>query len=220
MEGFSCCREWRHSEASGARGSNAELGHSNVPEVDVNWKGTREDQNSACSVEDSQKMKERAAMRKESAETQDDVSCQDMEVDENKSLEEMGFVPSSVNEPFRVNHMCDKKRYEREFKFYQLAAIVTEEGGTPHTINLCNNCFDCRRTGRISLNKDNLRIQARKKVRECYSEVEQEDEDRKSIAQLILQKSSDSLRRIIVPVEGQGEVTLSCVFPQCHRYPP
>ena len=30
--------------ASRARGSNAEVGHSNVPEVDVNWKGTREDQ--------------------------------------------------------------------------------------------------------------------------------------------------------------------------------
>ena len=30
--------------ASGARGSTAEVGHSNVPEVDVNCKGTREDQ--------------------------------------------------------------------------------------------------------------------------------------------------------------------------------
>ena len=29
-----------------------------------------------------------------------------------------------------------------------LAAIVTEEGGTPHTINLCRNCQDSRRSAR------------------------------------------------------------------------
>ena len=56
--------EWRASDAvesgvtrkaaSGARGSKGEVGHSNVPEVDVTWKGTREDQKSVCSVEDSQ----------------------------------------------------------------------------------------------------------------------------------------------------------------------
>ena len=42
------------------------------------------------------------------------------------------------------------------------------------------------------------------KVRECYNEVGQ--------VQDILRKSIDFLRRIIMPVEGQGGVTLSSVF--------
>ena len=50
-------------------------------------------------------------------------------------------------------------------------------------------------------------------------EVRQEDEVRRSIAHVILQKSTDLLKRIIVPVEGQGGVTTSYVCPHCHRYP-
>ena len=54
------------------------------------------------------------------------------------------------------------------------------------------------------------------KVRECYSEVEQEDEGRVSIAQAILRKSTGFLRRITAPIDGVGGVTLSYV---CHRIP-
>ena len=43
--------------------------------------------------------------------------------------------------------------------------------------------------------------------------------DSKSVVQKILQKSTNFLRRVVVPVEGQGGVTLSYVCPQCHRYP-
>ena len=46
-------------------------------------------------------------------------------------------------------------------------------------------------------------------MRESYSEVEQEDEGGLSIAPDILSKSTDFLKRIIVPVKGQGGVTLS-----------
>ena len=52
-------------------------------------------------------------------------------------------------------------------------------------------------------------------VRECKNEAEQEDEGRQSIAQDILRKGTDFLRRIIV-AEGQGGVTLSYVCPHCH----
>ena len=48
-------------------------------------------------------------------------------------------------------------------------------------------------------------------MRECYNEVEQEDEDRQSIVQDILRKKTHFLRRIIVPVEGHRGVTLSYV---------
>ena len=48
--------------------------------------------------------------------------------------------------------------------------------------------------------------------------MKQDDDLRKSIVQQIMQKSTE-MRRIIVPNEGQGGVTLSRVSPQCHRYP-
>ena len=54
-------------------------------------------------------------------------------------------------------------------------------------------------------------------MREGYNEVEQEDEDRQSIVQDILRESTDFLRRIIVPVEGQGGVTLSYVWSHSGR---
>ena len=75
------------------------------------------------------------------------MSCQDMEVDDDESLEEMGSVPSAVSdsagwhEPLRVKHMCDKE----SFKFFDIAFILVEDGGRPHTINLCRQCCDCKR---------------------------------------------------------------------------
>ena len=47
----------------------------------------------------------------------------------------------------------------------------------------------------------------------CYNGV---DEDRKSIAQQIMQKTNDPLRRIIAPVGGQGGDTSSNVCFACH----
>ena len=46
------------------------------------------------------------------------MSCQDMEVDDDKRLEELGFVPSAVGEPLRVKHICDKKCNDMGFNFY------------------------------------------------------------------------------------------------------
>ena len=57
------------------------------------------------------------------------------------------------------------------------------------------------------------------KVGESHNEVEQEDHGRQSIVQDTLRKCTDLLRRVIVPVLGQGGVALSCVCPHCHRYP-
>ena len=67
-----------------------------------------------------------AVMRKEVAEKFDCVSCQHRKVDDNKSLEELGFVPSAVGEPLRVKHMCSKKCNGKGFKFCELAAIVAD----------------------------------------------------------------------------------------------
>ena len=69
--------------------------------------------------------KTNVVVRQESAETQDYVSCQDMDVDGGTSLEELGFVPSAVGELLRVKHMCDKKSRDKRFKFYELGAIVS-----------------------------------------------------------------------------------------------
>ena len=69
------------------------------------------------------------------------------------------------------------------------------------------------------LKSDKLDARTSAKLRECYYEVRQEDDERKSIVHQTLQKSTDFLRSIIVPLGGQGEVTLSYVCPHCHRYP-
>ena len=51
------------------------------------------------------------------------------------------------------------------------------------------------------------------------SEVEQLDEDRKGMAQLILQKSTDFLRIIVAPNGGVGGVTFLYVCLHCQLYP-
>ena len=43
-------------------------------------------------------------------------------------MEELSFIPSAVSEPRWALHVCDIECREEGFKFYQLAAIVTEEG--------------------------------------------------------------------------------------------
>ena len=59
---------------------------------------------------------------------------------------ELGFVPCAVGEPLRgpAKHMCDDKCNEQGVKFYELTAIVTEEGGMPQAINLCRDFYDYR----------------------------------------------------------------------------
>ena len=54
------------------------------------------------------------------------------------------------------------------------------------------------------------------KLKESNCQAKQKDGQRMNIVQRSMQKSTE---RIIVPVEGQGEVTLSFVCPHCHRYP-
>ena len=71
----------------------------------------------------------------------------------------------------------------------------------------------------VFLKDDTLSIWASVRVRECYNEVEIEDEGRVSVAQDILRKSADFLRRINAPSDGVGGVTLSCVCPHCHCFP-
>ena len=83
--------------------------------------------------------------RKEFTQTQDNVSCQDMEVDNDKSLEEMGFVPTAVGEPSGAKYMHDKKCKGEGVEFCDLAAIVVGEDGKLHTI-IIRNCYDCRLT--------------------------------------------------------------------------
>ena len=85
-------------------------------------------------------------MRVESAETQDYVSgLQGLEELGPAEIEELSFVPSAVSEPRWVLHMCDNKCNHEGFRFYQLAAVVTEGGGAAHTINLCKQCYIERR---------------------------------------------------------------------------
>ena len=68
-------------------------------------------------------------------------------------------------------------------------------------------------------NDNRLSIRASMKVTESYNEVEAEHGGCLSIAQDILRKSTDLLRRIIAPSDGVKGVTLSCVCPHCRCFP-
>ena len=57
------------------------------------------------------------------------------------------------------------------------------------------------------------------KVKESSEKIASEDIGRLSIAQDILRKSTNFLRRIIAPASGVGGVTLSCVCPHCNCFP-
>ena len=126
----------------------------------------------------SSQKKRNAVVRKEPAEAQDCESCQqnhmevdrnedrqqdDMEADSNKSMEEFGFVSSAVSdsakwcEPLRVENICDQKGKEKGFKFYDVAAILVEDNGKPHTINFCRNCYNLRLTERDESKVTNAR---------------------------------------------------------------
>ena len=70
---------------------------------------------------------------------------QTMEVEDDENLVELSFVSSAVSEPRWALHMCDKKCKAKSFKFYELAASVTEEESTTRTINLCRNWCEWRK---------------------------------------------------------------------------
>ena len=57
------------------------------------------------------------------------------------------------------------------------------------------------------------------KLKESHIQVRQDDDQRKSVVQQIMQKSADFLRRTVEATEGQRRVTPSYVCPNCHRYP-
>ena len=79
--------------------------------------------------------KRRAVARAESVETQDYVaappltSCleQKIEAEDQKTMEEVSFVPSAVREPRWVLDMFDDKCTTKGFKFFEIAAVVSEK---------------------------------------------------------------------------------------------
>ena len=66
-------------------------------------------------------------------------------MEDEEEMEELSFVPSAVSEPRWALHICDNKCREKGFTFFQVAAIVSQEGGAAHTINLCKQCYNERR---------------------------------------------------------------------------
>ena len=87
----------------------------------------------------------RAVICVEMEETQDYVmerrSCGYLSQEE---VEEIGFVPSAVSEPLWALHLFYNECSEQGFKYFQLAAIASEEEGAVCTI-LCKQCYNERR---------------------------------------------------------------------------
>ena len=86
------------------------------------------------------------------------MSCQDMEVGQELGRNDRR---SECGEPFewvartpQGSTACVTKNAAKSVpSVHVFAAIVVEDGGKPHTINLCRNCNDCRMTdGFLPLN--------------------------------------------------------------------
>ena len=79
-------------------------------------------------------------VRKESAETQDFVSCQDMKVDHNKRLEELGLVKNAVSdsagwrELFRTSTCATRSATNKGFKFHIVANILAQNMINAHEL--------------------------------------------------------------------------------------
>ena len=79
----------------------------------------------------------RKVTRVESEETQD-YAWETLAIS-HEEAEEVGFVPSALGEPRRTIHWCDNRCSEKAIKYWQIASMVTEEGGEARTIKLCYN---------------------------------------------------------------------------------
>ena len=85
--------------------------------------------------------KRRTMIRVESEETQDYVRQKFTYEDfSQEDVNEISFMPSALSEPRGAIHWCDNQCSEQGF----IAAMVTEEGGEAHTINLCKWCHNER----------------------------------------------------------------------------
>ena len=105
--------------------------------VGVDERASFGDQSSMSSTGGWQK-KRKAVVRKESAHTQEYESCQqiDMEVDRGEDKEDMSFFPSALIESagwYEPKFMCDRQSKKEGFKFFDIASIMVEDDGEPHT---------------------------------------------------------------------------------------
>ena len=86
--------------------------------------------------------KRKAAVRTESAETQEFESQQenDMAVDGNEVKEEMSFIRGAMSDLtgwYEPKFMCDRQRRKEGLKLHDTASIMMEDDGEPLTRNLC-----------------------------------------------------------------------------------
>ena len=56
------------------------------------------------------------------------------------------------------------------------------------------------------------------RVKQAFEQVAQDEARKMSIAQEIMIRSTDYVRRITAPVGGQGGVTMSCLCPHCNSF--
>ena len=69
-----------------------------------------------------------------------------MGAEDEKDMDEVCFVSSAVSEPRWASHVCDNKCREKSFKFFEIAAIVSEEERAAHSINLRKKCSKWKAT--------------------------------------------------------------------------
>ena len=70
-----------------------------------------------------------------------------MDVDMHENMEELSIFPSAVSDSAEWHEpkfLCDRQCMQGGFKFYEIAAILVEDDGKPHTRNLCMTCYTLR----------------------------------------------------------------------------
>ena len=131
--GESCWKKKR-TEAKGRRSMDA-------AGADVSWEAASGSRSSMSSAVSSQK--EKAVVRKDSAETHLYESFQqnEMHEDGNECMEEFNIIPIALSETagwhelFKMKFMCDKKCKKEGFKFFGITTILVEDEGRSHTIS-------------------------------------------------------------------------------------
>ena len=103
--------------------------------------------------------------------------------------------------------------YKEELEFLRVVEDLRFDGSSVRKVFRAGKEGDWEK---VFVRNDKFSAWTSVKVRECYSEVEQEDEGRLSIAQGILPKSTDFLRHRTSRLTGRSHIV---VCPHCHRDP-
>ena len=116
-------------------------------------------------------------------------------------------------------------QWQQESPFKEVLEQVIRNADTDCNAQTMRSAYNAKKSGNWESFKEEFRKEEKlceytfERVQEACERVAMGGIGRLGIAQEIPRKSTDFLRRIIAPVDGMGEVTLSYVCPHCSCFP-